>query len=96
MSNPPVLSQKKQHIPRALIVAVQLNNVRDVEFESSLEELANLAKTLGLEVMDRTVVILEIFTSCEVLEERADAEGAFFRFRALTDVVARLKKTCRR
>jgi len=47
-------------------------------------------------VMDRTVVILEIFTSCEVLEERADAEGAFFRFRALTDVVARLKKTCRR
>tara|TARA_B100001063_G_C16678774_1_gene510573 strand:- start:74 stop:265 length:192 start_codon:yes stop_codon:yes gene_type:complete len=57
-----------------------------------LEELADLAKTLGLEVMDRTVVILEIFTSCEVLEERADAEGAFFRFRALTDVVARLKK----
>jgi GTP-binding protein HflX len=32
----------------------------------------------------------EIFTSCEVLEERADSEGAFFRFRASTDVVARL------
>lgn len=34
----------------------------------------------------------EIFTSGEVLEERADAEGAFFRFRASADVVARLSK----
>jgi GTP-binding protein HflX len=32
----------------------------------------------------------EIFASCEVLEERADAAGAFFRFRATPDVVARL------
>jgi GTP-binding protein HflX len=46
MSNP-----EKQHIPRALIVAVQLDNVSDVEFESSLAELADLAKTLGLEVV---------------------------------------------
>jgi GTP-binding protein HflX len=34
----------------------------------------------------------EIFDSCEVLEERADAEGAFFRFRATPDVVARLRE----
>jgi GTP-binding protein HflX len=34
----------------------------------------------------------EIFASCEVLEERADEAGAFFRFRALPDVVARLTK----
>lgn len=34
----------------------------------------------------------EIFASCEVLEERADAEGAFFRFRASADMVARLSK----
>ena len=34
----------------------------------------------------------EIFSSCEVLEERADAEGAFFRFRASADTVARLTK----
>jgi GTP-binding protein HflX len=34
----------------------------------------------------------EIFTSCEVLEERADEEGALFRFRASADVVARLNK----
>jgi 4-hydroxy-tetrahydrodipicolinate synthase len=34
----------------------------------------------------------EIFASCEVLDERADAEGAFFRFRATADVVARLNK----
>jgi GTP-binding protein HflX len=51
MSNPPTLSKEKQHIPRALIVAVQLDNVSDVEFESSLAELADLAKTLGLEVV---------------------------------------------
>ncbi len=46
MSNP-----EKQPIPRALIVAVQLDSVSDVEFESSLAELADLAKTLGLEVI---------------------------------------------
>jgi GTP-binding protein HflX len=34
----------------------------------------------------------EIFASCEVLEERADAAGAFFRFRATPDVVARLSE----
>ncbi len=34
----------------------------------------------------------EIFSTCEVLEERADADGAFFRFRATADVVARLNK----
>jgi GTP-binding protein HflX len=34
----------------------------------------------------------EIFASGEVLEERADEAGAFFRFRALPDVVARLTK----
>jgi GTP-binding protein HflX len=34
----------------------------------------------------------EIFTSCEVLEERADEAGALFRFRGLPDVVARLSK----
>ena len=32
----------------------------------------------------------EIFASCEVLEERADTEGAFFRFRATPDVVNKL------
>ena len=46
MSNP-----EKPRIPRALIVAVQLDSVSDVEFESSLAELADLAKTLGLEVV---------------------------------------------
>jgi len=46
MSNP-----KKPRIPRALIVAVQLDSVSDVEFKSSLAELTDLAKTLGLEVV---------------------------------------------
>jgi GTP-binding protein HflX len=34
----------------------------------------------------------EIFASCEVLEERADEAGAFFRFRATVDVVAKLNE----
>ena len=46
MSNP-----EKTALKRALIVAVQLDNVSDVEFESSLAELGDLAKTLGLEVV---------------------------------------------
>ncbi|PCI70638.1 MAG: GTPase HflX [Piscirickettsiaceae bacterium] len=46
MSNP-----EKKSLPRALLVAVQLDGVSDVEFKSSLAELGDLAKTLGLEVM---------------------------------------------
>jgi GTP-binding protein HflX len=42
---------EKIPVPRALIVAVQLDNVNDIEFESSLAELSDLAKTLGLEVV---------------------------------------------
>jgi GTP-binding protein HflX len=34
----------------------------------------------------------EIFASCNVLEERADATGAFFRLRAAPDMVAKLSK----
>jgi GTP-binding protein HflX len=34
----------------------------------------------------------EIFASCEVIEERADAAGAFFRLRATPDMVAKLSK----
>jgi GTP-binding protein HflX len=34
----------------------------------------------------------EIFTSCHVLEERADEKGAFFRFLATPDVIARLSE----
>ena len=34
----------------------------------------------------------EIFAACDVLEERADTAGAFFRFRATPDVVARLRE----
>lgn len=46
MSNP-----EKSRPKRALIVAVQLDNVSDIEFESSLAELSDLAKTLGMEVV---------------------------------------------
>ena len=46
MSNP-----EKPCVQRALIVAVQLDSVSDVEFESSLAELADLAKTLGMQVV---------------------------------------------
>ena len=46
-----MLNPDKKRVQRALIVAVQLDNVSDIEFESSLTELADLAKTLGLEVV---------------------------------------------
>ena len=46
-----MLNPEKPSVSRALIVAVQLDSVSDVEFESSLAELADLAKTLGLEVV---------------------------------------------
>ncbi len=36
---------------RAIVAAVQLSTVSDVEFEASLTELRQLAKTLGLEVV---------------------------------------------
>lgn len=48
MSNP-----EQTRRPRALIVAVQLDSVSDTEFNSSLTELAELAKTLGLDVVGR-------------------------------------------
>ena len=48
-----MLNPEKTSLPHALIVAVQLDSVSDVEFESSLAELADLAKTLGLEVVDQ-------------------------------------------
>ncbi|MDZ7924486.1 MAG: GTPase HflX [Marinagarivorans sp.] len=46
-----MLNPEKPHLPRALIVAVHLDSVSDTEFKSSLSELADLAKTLGLEVV---------------------------------------------
>jgi GTP-binding protein HflX len=46
-----MLNPEKKSIPRALIVAVQLDSVSDIEFESSLAELGELAKTLGMEVV---------------------------------------------
>jgi GTP-binding protein HflX len=48
-----MLNAEKPSLPRALIIAVQLDNVSDVEFESSLAELGDLAKTLGLQVVGK-------------------------------------------
>src|SRR5437867_12965447 len=46
--------QETEHKPaRAIVAAVQLSNVRDEEFEASLTELRQLAKTLGFEVVGR-------------------------------------------
>lgn len=46
-----MLNPEETRRPRALIVAVQLDGVNDIEFNSSLVELAELAKTLGMEVV---------------------------------------------
>src|SRR3982074_344771 len=39
--------------PRAIVAAVQLSSVSDEEFDASLTELRQLAKTLGYEVVGR-------------------------------------------
>lgn len=49
--------------PRALLAAVQLPNVTEEEVNASLAELYRLAKTLGLEVIDRQVQKLHHFDS---------------------------------
>ncbi len=46
-----MLNPERKSPRRALIVAVQLDTVSDVEFQSSLAELGDLAKTLGMEVV---------------------------------------------
>src|SRR5436190_14537899 len=44
--------QERKH-PRAIVAAVQLSSVSDAEFEASLTELRQLAKTLGFEVVGK-------------------------------------------
>ena len=44
-------NEVKNPRPRAVVAAVQLPNVSDAELESSLDELRELAKTLGYEVI---------------------------------------------
>ena len=43
--------QVAQKSKRAIVAAVHLNSVRDLEFDASLAELRQLAKTLGFEVV---------------------------------------------
>src|SRR5438105_13430569 len=46
--------QETEHKPaRAIVAAVQLSSVKDEEFEASLTELRQLAKTLGFQVVGR-------------------------------------------
>lgn len=44
-------SEVKDKAPRAIVAAVQLPSVSDLEFESSLAELRELARTLGFKVI---------------------------------------------
>ena len=46
--------QEAKKPPRAIVAAVQLSSVSDAEFEASLTELRQLAKTLGFEVVGRS------------------------------------------
>ncbi|MDA1116715.1 MAG: GTPase HflX [Proteobacteria bacterium] len=45
-----MMQEVNQKPPRAVVVAVQLPSVSDIEFDASLTELRQLAKTLGFEV----------------------------------------------
>jgi GTPase len=48
---PPMQTEVKESPKYAIVAAVQLPNVSDIEFEASLTELRELAKTLGYEVI---------------------------------------------
>src|SRR6266404_3043448 len=48
-----MMQEVDQKRPRAIVAAVQLASVSDVEFDASLTELRQLAKTLGFEVVGR-------------------------------------------
>lgn len=48
-------NEVKQPILHAVVAAVQLPNVSDMEFEASLTELRELAKTLGYKIVDTFV-----------------------------------------
>jgi len=45
------LKEPSQKPTRAIVAAVQFSSVSDAEFEASLTELRQLAKTLGFEVV---------------------------------------------
>jgi GTP-binding protein HflX len=47
------MKEVNQKPPRAIVAAVQLSSVSDEEFDASLTELRQLAKTLGFQVVDR-------------------------------------------
>jgi GTP-binding protein HflX len=47
------MTEADPKLKRAIVAAVQLPNVSDLEFDASLEELRQLAKTLGFDVVDR-------------------------------------------
>ena len=72
MSNP-----EKAPVKRALIVAVQLDSVSDIEFKSSLAELGDLAKTLGLEVVGQFTQKRSSFDSMAYIGEgkREEVKG---------------------
>src|SRR5258705_9169227 len=46
-----MMQEVDQKRPRAIVAAVQLPSVSDAEFDASLTELRQLAKTLGFEVV---------------------------------------------
>src|SRR6185436_17662879 len=50
-SNRPMGSEGREKSLRAVVAAVQLTGVSDIEFNSSVNELRELAKTMGFELV---------------------------------------------
>src|SRR4030081_84498 len=48
-----MIQETEQKPSRAIVAGVQLSHVSDAEFDASLTELRQLAKTLGFEVVGR-------------------------------------------
>ncbi len=65
-------------LPKALLVGVKLPGVSDAEFESSLDELERLVRTLGYQVVSRVTQTRSTLAPAAVLGEGKLAELAAF------------------
>jgi GTPase len=76
-----------QKPPRAIVAAVQLSSVSDVEFDASLTELRQLAKTLGFEVVGRFTQKRERFDTAAYFGTGKREELRLMREQEAADIV---------
>jgi GTP-binding protein HflX len=81
------VQQTDQKPPRAIVAAVQLSSVSDVEFDASLTELRQLAKTLGFQVVGRFTQKRERFDAAAYFGTGKREELRLMREQEAADIV---------